>query len=154
MIFPHCFSFPLVIKKMAYSGWAPLWFLHELFLWRGELFSKIIIQPFQNNYTAPNWLLSINESNDGHMFSMSLVPDKTESMLHLIPFPNTSLCSLKALSLLLSISASVAYIPVASKVVVGVLVFTGRKAENMAVIHFQGTHPRSGKPCERNSMGF
>jgi len=54
----------------------------------------------------------------------------------------------------MSISANVIYIPVASKVVVGVMVFTGRKAGNTAGIHFQDTRPCSGKPCERNSMGF
>lgn len=31
--------------KMAHRAWAALWFLDGLFLWRGELFSKMIIQP-------------------------------------------------------------------------------------------------------------
>lgn len=68
--------------------------------------------------------------------------------------PKTSPCSLKIFLLLLSVSANVIDIPVASRVVVGVLVFAGRKVENMGVIHFQYPHPHSGKPCERVLMGF
>lgn len=72
-------------------------------------------------------------------------------MLHLIPFLNISLCLLKALLLLLSISAIIANdIPVAPEVLVDVVLpVKDMKAENTTVIRFQSVHPCSGKPCER-----
>lgn len=64
-------------------------------------------------------------------------------MLHLIPFLNISLCLLKALLLLLSISAIIANdIPVAPEVLENVvLLVKDMKAENTTVIRFQTVHP-------------
>lgn len=78
---------------------------------------KIIIQPQTDYCTLMSLMMDI--------FSPCPSYDREHAS------PNTLLntlpCSLKTFLLLLSISANVAEIPVASGVVVGVLVFTGRK---------------------------
>lgn len=124
--------FPLVVWKMAYHAWAGLWFSG----WSLPLEGRIILQ---NYYRAPEWSLPIEGPVDGHIFHVALRWQRTS-------------CSLKTFLLFLSISTDVIDVPGASRWVVGISRgFTGKKAENVGTIPYQGACSHSGKLCKRDS---